>query len=83
LDKTSRDGRAWMVLCIDDDGPGVPAEKRAEVLKRGRRLDESKPGSGLGLSIVAETAGMYSGSVALDDAPLGGLRIQLKLPAAN
>jgi signal transduction histidine kinase len=76
------DGRAWMVLCVDDDGPGLPANKRAEVLKRGRRLDESKPGSGLGLSIVTETAGMYNGSVTLDDAPLGGLRIQLKLPAA-
>jgi len=83
LDKTSRDGRSWLVLCIDDDGPGVPAEKRKEVLKRGRRLDESKPGSGLGLSIVRETAAMYNGGLTLDDAPLGGFRIQLKLPAAS
>ncbi len=81
LDKTVG-GRAWMILCVDDDGPGVPEEKRAEVLKRGRRLDETKPGSGLGLSIVRETAGMYNGSLTLDHAPLGGFRIQLKLPAA-
>ena len=75
-------GRVWMIVRVDDDGPGLPAEKRAEALKRGRRLDETKPGSGLGLSIVTETAAMYSGGVALNDAPLGGLRIQLRLPAA-
>jgi signal transduction histidine kinase len=83
LDKTSRDGRSWLVLCVDDDGPGVPVEKRSEVLQRGRRLDETKPGSGLGLSIVTEMAAMYNGGLTLDDAPLGGLRIQLKLPAAS
>ncbi len=83
LDKTSGDGRTWLVLCVDDDGPGVPVEKRTEVMKRGRRLDETKPGSGLGLSIVRETAGMYNGGLTLGDAPLGGFRIQLKLPAAN
>ncbi|MGH6855186.1 MAG: ATP-binding protein, partial [Aestuariivirga sp.] len=77
------DGRSWMVLYVDDDGPGLPPEKRPEALKRGRRLDETKPGSGLGLSIVVETAGMYDGSVVLADAPLGGLRIELKLPAAS
>ena len=47
------------------------ADKRAEALKRGQRLDETKPGSGLGLSIVAETAAMYNGTVHLDDAAAG------------
>jgi signal transduction histidine kinase len=51
-------------------------------LKRGRRLDETKPGSGLGLSIVTETASMYGGGVELDDAAMGGLRVRLRLPAA-
>ena len=76
-------GRLWLYLRVDDDGPGLPPDKRAEALKRGRRLDESKPGSGLGLSIVRETVAMYSGRVELTDAPLGGLRIQLRLPAAG
>ena len=75
-------GRHWFRIQVDDDGPGLPADKRAEALKRGRRLDETKPGSGLGLSIVTETAGMYSGTVKLDDAAFGGLRVILRLPAA-
>ena len=77
------DGRAWFTLCVDDDGPGLPPDKRAEALKRGRRLDESKPGSGLGLSIVRETVAMYSGKLELADAGGGGLRVQLRLPAAG
>ncbi|MGB8313330.1 MAG: ATP-binding protein [Aestuariivirga sp.] len=78
----SADGtRNWLMIVVDDDGPGLPADKRAEAVKRGKRLDESKPGSGLGLSIVTETAGMYSGNVVLGDADLGGLRVQLRLPA--
>ena len=75
------DGRHWLILTVDDDGPGLRPEKRAEALKRGRRLDESKPGSGLGLSIVTETASMYNGTVQLADANSGGLRVQLRLPA--
>jgi signal transduction histidine kinase len=52
------------------------------VAKRGRRLDESKPGSGLGLSIVVELASLYGGGLTLGEAPLGGLRSELTLPAA-
>ena len=58
-------GRSLLVIEVDDDGPGLPPDKRAEALKRGQRLDETKPGSGLGLAIVAETAAMYNGSVRL------------------
>ena len=71
----------WLMITVDDDGPGLPADKRAEAVKRGKRLDETKPGSGLGLSIVTETAGMYSGNLVLGDAEIGGLRVQLRLPA--
>ncbi len=76
-------GRSWLVITVDDDGPGLPADKRGDAMKRGRRLDETKPGSGLGLSIVAETAAMYGGGVILGDADLGGLRVELKLPAVG
>ena len=76
-------GRDWLLVTVDDDGPGLPAEKHADAMKRGKRLDETKPGSGLGLSIVAETAAMYGGSVTLGDAELGGLRVQLKLPSVT
>lgn len=75
-------GRNFLVISVEDDGQGLPQDKRAEALKRGQRLDETKPGSGLGLSIVAETAAMYNGSVRLEDARLGGLRAVLTLPSA-
>jgi signal transduction histidine kinase len=75
--------RLWFYLRVDDDGPGLPPDKRAEALKRGGRLDESKPGSGLGLNIVKETVSMYSGKLELADATIGGLRVQLRLPATG
>lgn len=82
LHEPASDGRHWLSIIVDDDGPGLPPGKRAEALKRGRRLDETKPGSGLGLSIVTETVTMYNGSIELQDAPMGGLRVRMKLPAA-
>ena len=75
------DGRPWLLIEVDDDGPGLKPEQRATALRRGQRLDETKPGSGLGLNIVTETAAMYGGRVELDDATLGGLRVKLRLPA--
>jgi signal transduction histidine kinase len=80
---TSETGRTWLLVTVDDDGPGIAAENRIDALKRGQRLDESKPGSGLGMSIIVETAGMYNGKVELADATLGGLRFTLQLPAVN
>ncbi|MGF7160239.1 signal transduction histidine kinase [Rhodoligotrophos appendicifer] len=73
----------WLTISVHDDGPGLPAERRAEALKRGHRLDETKPGSGLGLSIVAEAAGMYGGFLNLSSSELGGLLVELRLPAAG
>lgn len=69
-----------MALLIDDDGPGLPEEAAAEVMKRGRRLDEATPGSGLGLSIVVDLAKLYGGGLTLQRSPLGGLRARLVLP---
>ena len=51
--------------------------------KRGRRLDETKPGSGLGLSIVSDLAALYRGSLRLDASPMGGLRAILELPGGQ
>ena len=76
-------GRSWLIITVDDDGPGIAAENRAEALKRGQRLDESKPGSGLGMSIILETASMYAGKVELADSESSGLRVNLQLPAVN
>jgi signal transduction histidine kinase len=68
-------------ILIDDDGPGLAPAQREQVLKPGKRLDEAPPGFGFGLSIVSELAELYGGSIALGEAPLGGLRAVLELPA--
>ncbi len=76
-------GAAVLRLIIEDDGPGLPADQRASVLRRGQRLDETAPGSGLGLSIVDELARAYGGTVELGDSDLGGLKAVLELPKAE
>ena len=69
-------------MTIDDDGKGIPAGQRQAMLGRGVRADEQVPGSGLGLAIVADLARIYGGALELADAPQGGLRAVLTLPAA-
>jgi signal transduction histidine kinase len=70
-----------LVLHVDDDGPGLTEAQRAEVAGRGQRLDESKPGSGLGLSIVTELVTLYDGKFTLGQSSAGGLRAAVELPA--
>lgn len=72
-----------MTLTVDDDGPGLPPDRWSDALKRGQRMDEHTPGSGLGLSIVDELARAYGGSVTLGASPLGGLRVTLVLPRSE
>jgi signal transduction histidine kinase len=68
-------------IVVDDDGRGLSPAERERVAKRGQRIDETKPGSGLGLSIVVELASLYGGELKLGTALLGGLRAELVLPA--
>jgi signal transduction histidine kinase len=74
--------REILRIIVDDDGRGLSPSEREQVAQRGQRLDETKPGSGLGLSIVVELAALYGGNLSLGTAPLGGLRAELILPAA-
>jgi signal transduction histidine kinase len=75
-------GQRRLVVTVEDDGPGLTPEQREKIGKRGLRLDETKPGSGLGLSIVADIATTYRGRMSLEASPLGGLLVRLDLPAA-
>lgn len=77
------DGAArQLIIDVDDDGPGLSKAQRSQVVQRGKRLDETKPGSGLGLSIVADLAHLYRGTLELDISPQKGLRARLLLPLA-
>jgi signal transduction histidine kinase len=75
------DGEAMIEITVDDDGPGLTDVECEAAMKRGRRLDETKPGSGLGLSIVGDIAAMYKGTFRLGRARAGGLHARLTLPA--
>jgi signal transduction histidine kinase len=76
-------GLGRLLLVIEDDGPGLPEDRRDEVLKRGTRLDEDVPGTGLGLSIVDELVRAYEGRLTLGDSEMRGLKVMLELPAAE
>ena len=62
---------------IEDDGPGIPVEKRATVVERGQQLDRRGNGAGLGLAIVQEVLEANGRHLKLDDSPLGGLRASI------
>ncbi|MCG6114504.1 MAG: ATP-binding protein [Mesorhizobium sp.] len=74
-----------LVVCVDDDGPGIPADRREDVFKPFVRLDEARnqdeSGTGLGLSIARDIARSHGGDITLEDSPLGGLRATIRVPA--
>ena len=76
------DGQA--ILTVDDDGPGIPPERRADVLQRFVRNDESRDrdtgGAGLGLAIVSEIVRLHHGSVEVGESPAGGARLRVTIP---
>ncbi|MEJ2603120.1 MAG: ATP-binding protein [Gammaproteobacteria bacterium] len=72
--------RRGLLLTVEDDGPGIPEGGETGLLERGRRLDETKPGQGIGLSVVVELAGAYRGTVELGRSPLGGAAATVRLP---
>ena len=73
-----------LLIYIDDNGPGIPAQMREEAFKPFTRLDEARnldhSGSGLGLAIAQDIVQAHGGDIALEDSPLGGLRVSIKLP---
>lgn len=72
-----------LLIRIEDDGPGLSEDDARKVLRRGVRLDEKTPGTGLGLDIVKELVDVYGGSLELKRSALGGLLVELRLPTAR
>ncbi|CAA0095550.1 Adaptive-response sensory-kinase SasA [Starkeya nomas] len=79
----TRDER-WLTVTVDDDGPGIPAERREDVFRPFVRLDDARNqdagGSGLGLTIARDAARSHGGDVVLGESPLGGLRATVRIP---
>ncbi|WP_413203966.1 ATP-binding protein [Rhodospirillum sp. A1_3_36] len=69
-----------LFLAVEDDGPGLPEGEANAALARGARLDDAKPGHGLGLDIVSDLVDLRGGTMTLDKSPLGGLRVTLLFP---
>jgi two-component system osmolarity sensor histidine kinase EnvZ len=83
--EAQRDQR-FLTVNIDDNGPGIPADRREDVFRPFFRLDESRnqdegvTGTGLGLAIARDIARSHGGDISLGDSPLGGLRATVRLP---
>ena len=78
------DGPYFAEVIVDDDGPGIPADKHDDAFRPFNRLDsarsQNKAGTGLGLALTLDTARAHGGDVKLETSPLGGLRVRLRLP---
>ena len=74
----------YLIIHVDDDGPGVPEDRREDVFRPFLRLDEARNqdhgGTGLGLAIARDIARFHGGDIALGKSPLGGLRATVRVP---
>ena len=77
-----RQTRASIEVCVEDDGPGVPADQRARILQRGERLDRQHPGQGIGLAVVKDIIESYGAQLTLGDSALGGAAFRIHFPLA-
>jgi two-component system osmolarity sensor histidine kinase EnvZ len=81
---TGRRDHRWLIVTVDDDGPGIPAHMREDVFKPFLRLDDARNqdegGTGLGLAIARDIARSHGGDIALGESPLGGLRASVRIP---
>ena len=77
---TAQQMQDGMEICIEDDGPGIPAEVREQVLQRGQRADLTTAGHGIGLAMVHELVLLYGGNLRIEASEMGGAAIYIQLP---
>jgi len=81
---TAKVASHMLTLTVDDDGPGIPPDKRAEAFRPFVRLDNARnldeTGTGLGLAIALDIARAHGGELTLEDSPKGGLRARVQIP---
>jgi two-component system sensor histidine kinase PhoQ len=69
-----------LLIHIEDDGPGIPKDKREQLLERGTRLDSYKEGQGIGMAVVADLVSAYQGQLEVKQSDLGGAKLTLIFP---
>ena len=69
-----------LTLVVEDDGPGIASADIERILQRGARADQSTPGQGIGLAVVASIVQAYGGEIAIGSSTLGGAGITIRLP---
>jgi two-component system, OmpR family, sensor histidine kinase PhoQ len=80
--RTPKSNRPGLEICVEDDGPGIPEHRIADMLKRGVRGDERVQGHGIGLSTVSNVMDSYQGQLNIDRSPeLAGARFSAVFPA--
>ena len=70
-------------IIVEDDGPGVPEDKREFILQRGARADTLSQGQGIGLAVVTDIVSSYGGEIAVDKSDLSGAKIKIVFPRIN
>ena len=78
--KKQNNAASTFTILVEDDGPGLSESEQKQALQRGKRLDETVPGSGLGLSIISDIISIYGGTLTLGEARIGGLKVEVELP---
>jgi len=68
-----------IVVAVGDDGPGIPEDRRSEVLSDGVRLDRTVPGTGIGLAIAKDLTTLHRGTLGLETSDLGGIQVTVHL----
>jgi two-component system sensor histidine kinase PhoQ len=73
-------GERWLMLSVEDDGPGVAVDEREHILQRGRRADSYAPGQGIGLAVAMDIIDSYGAELDIGDSGLGGARFTVRWP---
>jgi two-component system, OmpR family, sensor histidine kinase PhoQ len=77
----AEDGERWLLIAIEDDGPGIAESQRTSILQRGQRSDSYAPGQGIGLAVAVDILDSYGAELDIGNSALGGARFGIRWPA--
>ncbi len=77
---SAADSERWLLIVIEDDGPGIPEAARSGILQRGQRADTYQPGQGIGLAVVVDIIDSYAAELDIGSSALGGARFSMRWP---